>query len=62
MREGWTIREGAIEELEQERVERWAALSPNERVEALLQLLDSWKGSDARRLARTYRNVTVPPR
>lgn len=62
MREGWTIREGTFEDLERERIENWAAMSPNERVQALMQLLDAWKGPNARRLERTYRSVTVPPR
>ncbi len=62
MREGWTVRGGTIEELERERSEYWAAMSPNERVDALLQLLDAWKGPNARRIERTYRNVTVPQR
>jgi hypothetical protein len=62
MREGWTIREGTQAELDLEREMNWATMSPNDRVESLLRLLDAWKGPDARRLERTYRNVTVPQR
>jgi hypothetical protein len=61
-RENWTVTEGSSESIEEIRLNTWASMTPNDRVEALVQMLDQWKGPDARRLARTYRNVTVPPR
>ncbi|MGV3618011.1 MAG: hypothetical protein ACO1SV_22015 [Fimbriimonas sp.] len=59
MREGWSVQTGTVEELGKLRADQWATMSDDERVAALMQLLDTWKGPDARRLARTYRTVTV---
>lgn len=60
IRTGWTIQEGTIEEIEAVRSEYWKTLTPQERLDALFVLLDTWKGPDARRLERTYRIVEVP--
>lgn len=54
-----SIQIGAREELEQERIECWRAMTPNERNAEFLKLLDAWKGPDARRLERTYRLVDL---
>ncbi len=62
MRHGWTVRAGSVEEIERERAAKWAAMTPNERVDALLALLDRWREPSARRLERTYRSVTVAKR
>ena len=62
IRAGWTIQEGTPEEIEDARIEYWKSLTPQERLDALFVLLDTWKGPNARRLERTYRIVEVPQR
>ena len=62
MREGWTVKVGDFEQLESEKLQRWRDMTPQERLDEYISLLDLWRGDDARRLERTYRIVTVPPR
>ena len=56
-RDGWTVKIGTIEEMNLERTEYWKSLTPQQRLDKMFELLDVWKGENARRLERTYRIV-----
>ena len=62
MREGWTAMAGTPEEIDAERGKFWKSLTSQQRLDAMIELLDLWKGENARRLERTYRIVKVPRR
>lgn len=62
MRDEWTVQIGDHETLEKEREEYWKAMTPQERLDAMMELCEAWGGQDERRLERTYRIVTIPPR
>jgi hypothetical protein len=62
MREGWTVQIGDYETLEQQKLDHWKSLTVQQRLDEYILLLDFWRGDSARRLERTYRIVTVPPR
>lgn len=56
-RPGWRVESGTPEEMELRKVERWRAMTPDERVEALVQMLEAIHGE--RRMVRTYRVVDL---
>ena len=62
MRKGWTVEVGDPEQLEIQRVAKWKAMSPQERLDAMIYLNRIWRGNDGIRLERTYRIVTVARR
>ncbi len=62
MRKGWTVEVGDPETLERQRLEKWKSMSPQDRLDAMIELNQIWRGNDGIRLERTYRIVTVARR
>jgi hypothetical protein len=62
MRKGWTVEVGDPEKLERQRLEKWKSMSPQDRLDAMIELNQIWRGNDGIRLERTYRIVTVARR
>ena len=54
-----TLKMGNQEDLEAERLKAWANMTHQQRLDALMALLEVWWPHD-RRLERTYRIVTIP--
>ena len=63
VREGWTteIFESHEVAARSDR-ERYRAMTPNERVREMLELVDAWTGASQQGFDRVYRIVEVPQR
>ena len=62
-REGWTLEVfDSHEAAASADRDRYRAMTPDERVQAMLELVDAWTGASQQGLDRTYRFVEVPQR
>ena len=61
MRDGWTVKVGDYETLEAEKLLRWKNMTPQERLDAMIELNRSWHGGSSSPIKKVWKIVTAPP-
>ena len=61
MREGWTVKVGDYETLEAEKLLRWKNMTPQARLDAMIELNRIWRGGSGPPIEKVWKIVTVPP-